>query len=186
VTQWKQVLAEVVRERRSALVGYAVLLTLNWVDAEDVVQEAFVRTFARRRSFPDARAAEAYVRQAVRTVFLDGVRRRKAWGRRAHLFVTDGGARSPEDAVAARIDVRQALGLLAPRERACILLRFFDDMGIAETATELGLSTGAVKRYLADGAAKLREALGESVTWRDEELYEAPVAITTVSGGSGS
>jgi RNA polymerase sigma-70 factor (ECF subfamily) len=186
VAHWEEVLAEVVRDRRSALVGYACLFTLDWSDAEDVVQEALVRTFSRRRSFPNARAAEGYVRQAVLTVFLDGTRRRKAWGRREHLLVAESAGRSPEDTATVGLDVQAALANLAPRERACVVLRFCDDLLVGDIAAELRLSEGAVKRYLFDGAGKLREALGGKVTWRDEELVETGFTSTVVQEGSGS
>jgi RNA polymerase sigma-70 factor (ECF subfamily) len=163
VSGWEQVLAEVVRTRRAALVGYACLFTLNRVDGEDVVQEALVRTFARRRSFTDPRAAEGYVRAAIRTAFLDRARRAKSRADHAHLFLVDD-ARGPESSVPAVIDVRAALAVLAPRERACVVLRFFDDLSVADVAGELGLSEGAVKRYLSDATTKLRAQLGEQVS----------------------
>ena len=185
MAQWERVVGELVATRRAALVGYACLFAVDWADAEDLVQEALVRTFAKRRALADVRAAEAYVRRAVRTVFLDMVRRRKAWTRREHLLVS-APPRSADDVAVAGVDVQAALVMLGPRERACVVLRFFDDMAVAEIAAELGVSEGAVKRYLSDGTAKLRGLLAESVTWGDDELFEARVAVTPVRGGSGS
>lgn len=63
MAQWQDVLDDVVRTRRADLVGHACLFSTR-SEAEDLVQEALVRTFARRRSCPDAHAAEAYVRVA--------------------------------------------------------------------------------------------------------------------------
>ena len=54
---WEQVLDEVVRNRRAALVGYACLFAPP-SEAEDLVQEALVRTFARKRTFEDVYAAD--------------------------------------------------------------------------------------------------------------------------------
>jgi len=48
--------------------------------------------------------------------------------------------------VAETIAVQQALGVLSPRERACVVLRFFEDEPLAEIGAHLGISTGAVKR----------------------------------------
>ena len=172
---WEQVLDEVVRTRRAALVGYACLFA-SPSEAEDLVQEALVRTFARRRSFTDPFAAEGYVRAAVRTAFLDGTRRRKAWRSREHLFVADD-VRSPEAGVTAGIDVGAALRELSPRERTCTVLRYFDDMPVGDIAAELGLSEGAVRRYLADAVAKLRARLGDEVTWPDDEVPTVPVGV---------
>ena len=173
---WEQVLAEVVRTRRAALVGYACLFALNRIDGEDLVQEALVRTFARRRSFADARAAEGYLRAAIRTSFLDRARRGKSSAGRAHLFLMED-ARGPESSVPAVIDVRAALAVLAPRERACVVLRFFDDLSVADIAGELGLSEGAVKRYLSDATTKLRAQLGEPVSWSAAQGQVARVSV---------
>ena len=57
--------------------------------------------------------------------------------------------------------MRQALAGLAPRVRACMVLRFFDDLTVPQIAHELGLADGTVKRYLADGSAALAVVLGE-------------------------
>ena len=179
MAHWVQVAGELVATRRSALVGYACLFAVDWADAEDLVQEALVRTFARSRSLPDVRAAEAYVRKAVRTVFLDGVRRKRAWGSREHLFLTDP-HRSADDVATAGVDVRAALAELGPRERACVVLRFFDDLAVAEIAAELGVSEGAVKRYLSDGIHHLNTALGGS----PGEQVEAPTERVNVTEGS--
>lgn len=72
---WRGVLEAVIRERRPALVGYACLFVRDRSAAEDLVQEALVRTFARRRAIDDVHQAEAYVRRAIRTSFLDQARK---------------------------------------------------------------------------------------------------------------
>ncbi|MGY4644261.1 RNA polymerase sigma factor [Cellulomonas sp. URHB0016] len=159
MAHWRAVLEEVVRDRRSALVAYACLFVVDRRDAEDLVHEAVVRTFARPRSVPDPRAAEGYVRQAVRTAFLDQTRRRRTSQDAAHLLHDTSAVRAAEEAAAASVDVRRALALLSPRERACVVLRFFDDLTVPEIATSLRLSDGAVKRYLSDGTRKLRATL---------------------------
>lgn len=176
MSSWDQVLAEVVRTRRAALVGYACLFALNRVDGEDLVQEALVRTFARRRSFSDPQAAEGYVRAAIRTSFLDRARRVRSGADHAHLFVVED-VRGPDTSVPAVIDVRAALAVLTPRERACAVLRFFDDLSVAEVAGELDLSEGAVKRYLSDATAKLRAALGEQVTFAGADVQTSRVSV---------
>ena len=65
-----------------------------------------------------------------------------------------------------------ALASLAPRVRACVLLRYVEDLSIRETAHILGLSEGTVKRYVADGLAALNARLG-TTTPDDSDL--APV-----------
>jgi len=160
VPPWHQVLEEVLRERRSALVGYAALFTLDRRDAEDLTHDAIVRTFAKPRALTDVHTAEGYVRSVIRSMFLDSARRSASWRRRVHLLADTGDAPSPENATAAVLDVRAALAGLAPRERAVAVLRYLDDLTVPEIARELDLSTGAVKRYLFDATAKLRAVLG--------------------------
>lgn len=177
---WQDVLEEVVRDRRSSLVGYAALFTLDRSLAEDLVHDALVRTFARPRDLTDVHTAEGYVRQAVRTAFLDHARKQRTWRSRAHLFAVTDDARAPEHATTAVLDVRAALATLAPRERACAVLRYFDDLPGAEIAAALGLSPGAVKRYLADATAALRVLLGPDAI---PEGDSTTVSITRNGGG---
>lgn len=176
---WTQVLEQVVRDRRSALVGYACLYTVDRRDAEDLVQEALVRTFARPRSLTDVHAAEGYVRRAIRTAFLDGARRRRTWRETVHLVVSDRSARGPEDAAVAHVDVMAALRDLTPRQRACIVLRHVDDLTVPGVAAELGLSQGAVKRYLSDATGVLRGLLGDVGVGADEDPDETTLTVET-------
>jgi RNA polymerase sigma-70 factor (ECF subfamily) len=155
---WEQSLDELVRVRGSALVGYAYLLCGDRREAEDLVQDALVSTFARGRVGEPARL-EPYVRRAVLNTYLDGFRRRRRWAAVRHLLGQDD-APPPDAQVVDRMDVAAALRLLAPRERACVVLRFYEDLTVAGIAAELALSEGAVKRYLSDGVRRLEGALG--------------------------
>lgn len=156
---WRSVLDDMVRERRSALVAYACLFVVDRRDAEDLVHDAIVRTFARPRSVTEIHAAEGYVRQAIRSVFLDQSRSRRTARSKAHLVDDVAQVRGAEDAATASADVGAALRGLSPRERACVVLRYFDDLPVAEIAAELHISEGSVKRYLSDGTSKLRTTL---------------------------
>ena len=180
VAQWRDVLDDVVEHRRAALVGYACLYVVDRRDAEDLVHEAIVRTFARPRVVTDPHAAEGYVRAAIRSVFLDGIRRQRGWRERMPLLRDDTDAPAAEHAAAAGVDVRSALALLAPRERACVALRYFDDLPVRDIAAELGIGEGAVKRYLSDGTRKLRDVLGVAVP-ADPGTAER-ITITPVGG----
>jgi RNA polymerase sigma factor (sigma-70 family) len=164
------------RERSHLLVAYAGLLTGNTSEAEDVVQEALIRTFGKGRSFPNAAAAEAYVRRAIPSVFIDRARAATS-ARRAHVRAVD---RAPHDIdIDARVDVRRALCALSPRERSCIVLRFFDDLPVAEIADRLGISDGAVKRYLSDASKRLAAELKVEADWRTTPEFASVVAPTS-------
>lgn len=160
-------LTELARTRGSALVGYAYLLTGDRAAAEDLVQEAFVRVFSRRRGAPVERW-EPYVRRAVLSVFLDDRRRAARRRDRDHLLRPT--SLAPDDVAGAgeQLDIERALATLPSRERACVVLRYHDDLTVPEIAADLGLSPGTVKRYLHDAAARLAPILGPDAV----ELFE--------------
>ncbi len=159
MSAWEETLTALVRGRGAALVGYAYLLCGDRAEAEDLVQDALVKTFVRGRSSGTPDSAEAYVRRAVLTTFIDGHRRRKRWESVRHLF-GPGAAASPEAAVADRVDLLTALGTLSPRQRACVVLRYHEDLTIAQVADALSLSPGTVKRHLFDALRRLEGHLG--------------------------
>ena len=163
MARWEPVLEEVMRSRAPRLLAYARLLTGSDAEAEDVLQEALVRSFSRGRAFDNANVAEAYVRRAIPSVFIDRLRKRRAAERAHDRDVAVGGrdVSNPDREVV--MDVRAALAALPPQERACTVLRFYDDLTVPQIAAQLRLAEGTVKRYLADASAKLARMLGEAV-----------------------
>jgi RNA polymerase sigma-70 factor (sigma-E family) len=155
-----EIVAELVATRGRALTGYAYLLCGNAADAEDLVQDALVKTFARRRAGLEMDSAEAYVRRTILTLYLDGWRRRGRWATRRHLAVAPSSVEGPEDGTGSRIDLVAALRGLPPQQRACVVLRFYEDLTVAEIAHHLAVSEGAVKRYLSLGVHRLEGLLG--------------------------
>ena len=155
---WEDVLDDLVRHRGGALVRYATLLTGDRRAAEDLVQDALVKSFGTGRPLRDELAAEAYVRRAILTVFLDGTRRRRRWSGVAHLLARDD--EGPDHAAGDRIDVQRAIATLPPRLRACVVLRFYDDLTVPQIARDLDLAEGSVKRYLSDACDQLEALLG--------------------------
>ncbi|NTV40409.1 MAG: sigma-70 family RNA polymerase sigma factor [Demequinaceae bacterium] len=178
---WRSLLEELLLKRRPALIGYAALMTGDRVSAEDLVHDAILKTFGRPRSFPSLNAADAYVRRAIATRFIDGTRSRKSMlGAFARSVVDEA---LPEDDLAARLDVRAALRTLPPRQRTCVVMRFYDDLRVAEIASALGLSEGAVKRYLSDGIHHLNAELG---TTADADAPDESLAdVRATKGGHG-
>jgi len=173
VSGWQQVLDSLLRDRGAALVGYGYLLTGDLREAEDLLQDALVKVFARGRPAREVRSAEAYVRRTMLTTHIDGFRRRKHWESIRHLVVDDEPTTAgPDVSVPNRIVLADALQRLAPRERACIVLRYFDDLPVAEIGATLGISEGAVKRYLSDATHALEARLGP--------LSGSPAASETV------
>jgi RNA polymerase sigma factor (sigma-70 family) len=162
VASWQAALERVVRERYPRLVAYASFLTHDRAQAEDLVQDAIVATYSGRARFEDDAQAEAYVRRAIASRWVDGQRRRGRESRAVAQVagrLADATVPAPE-LTAIEPELQAALAALAPRVRACVVLRHLDDQSVRDTAAALGLSAGAVKRYTADGVAALAAALG--------------------------
>ena len=168
-----------VRARGPALQRLAWLLTADPEAAQDLVQEALARVVPRWDRIADG-GREAYGRTAIRSIWVDAWRRRRG----ARLDVVpevpdgagpDGG--DDADGVAARLTVEEALGRLTSRQRAVLVLRFYEDLSEAATAQALGVSTGTVKSQTSHALARLRvlapelaEAFGRESGTRPAEV----------------
>jgi len=178
VSAWEPVLQALMTERYPRLLARARMLVTDASEAEDLVQEALVASFSRPRGFESLAQAEQYVRRAIVTCFADAARKngreRDRWERARH------GRQSPPDvadAVVASADLAAALRTLSPRTRACVVLRYLDDLSVAQVAHLLSLSEGAVKRYTSDGIAALNARMGTRATLDDR------VPVVAVKGG---
>jgi RNA polymerase sigma factor (sigma-70 family) len=180
---WEPLLEQLVRERYARLLARAYLLVRSRGDAEDLVQEALLATFGGRARLRSVEAAEQYVRRAIVSRFVDRLRRD---GRQASAHDDAARLTLPPDPEDVSTELESALVLLAPRERACVILRHIEQMSVAETAEHLGLSDGAVKRYTFDGIRALNAALGTRAVAGDVpvRLVPAPATGLEVSGGA--
>src|SRR3712207_5162 len=127
--------------------------------AEDAVQSALASAYRSWRRVRDAENPEAYLRRMVVNELL-GWRRRRRW-RETDLpgEVLDVGLGSHEDALLDRQVVWAAISQLPPRQRAVVVLRYYEDLSEAEIADTLGIRPGTVKSQCAAGMARLRQAL---------------------------
>ena len=145
--------AEFVAARQRALLRGAWLLTGDWASAEDLVQTALVRSWPHWRRLPDEHAAEAYVRRVMLNTYSSWWRRR--WrGETPTADLPDRAA--PGDDTDLRAALVASLRLLPKRQRAVVVLRFFDDLTEANAAEALGCSVGTVKSQTAKALATLR------------------------------
>ncbi|WP_062292888.1 RNA polymerase sigma factor [Demequina phytophila] len=169
------VVEELYRTAIPRLCAYGFLLTGSESEGEEVVQAAIVKTFSRHRRLEDAASAEAYVRAAMRTLVIDAGRRTTRWRRVMSSQVTLGDGRL-EDQVAGEDEVARALRELLPRVRVAVALRYSDDLTTAEVAIRMGVTEGAVKKYLFTA----RERLG---AWlQATETDSAGVAVRVAKG----
>lgn len=158
MADWESAFGELLEARGSALRSYAYLLTGDSAAAGDLVQEALLRVFSRLRVGSDVVQLEGYVRRAILNYYVDGRRRAKLWAEARHLLVDP---LVHEDAdVAAADEVRRALSTLSPKQRACVVLRYYEDRTVLDIADQLGCSEGTVKRHLSDARTKLAGQLG--------------------------
>ncbi|MGH9128465.1 MAG: RNA polymerase sigma factor, partial [Acidimicrobiales bacterium] len=130
--------------------------------AEDVVQEAFLRTFTGWHRLRDTERAGAYLRSGVVNMCLTRIRRRNVEQRsNAAVSVRPDRPRpgdQPEEAGGAAwlaSTVLEAVRELPPRQRAAVVLRYYADLSEAEMAAALGCAPGTVKSQLAKARATL-------------------------------
>ncbi|GAB4051570.1 hypothetical protein GCM10028775_28810 [Catellatospora paridis] len=142
--------------RGGALSRTAFLLTGEHHAAEDLVQSALAKAATRWRQIRDGGQPEAYVRRIMINEQISWWRRRPA---RPVAEVPDRPGPDSGQRVLDRLVLDRALDQLSPRQRATVVLRFYEDLSEADTASALDCSVGAVKRYTHDGLARLRESL---------------------------
>jgi RNA polymerase sigma-70 factor (sigma-E family) len=156
ITELERFLAE----RADHLLRTAVLLTGTREAGEDLLQTAVERLLRRWRRFDGD--PEGYLRRTLCNLAIDGYRRAGRWRQRERLLRT--GLRQPEDP-AGDVDLRDALVRLLlqlpARQRAVLVLRYWEQLTDAETAAILGCAEGTVKSAGARGLTRLR-VLAES------------------------
>ena len=141
------------------LLRAAYLMCGDWGHAEDVLQDALVKTWLRWSKLEHQSAAEAYTRMVLLRIVLRASKRRwngeRSTGELPDHAGTDDHARYDE-----HDRVLRALSALPVRVRAMVVLRFFEDMTEAQIATALDCPVGTVKSGLSRGLAVLRQAEG--------------------------
>jgi RNA polymerase sigma-70 factor (sigma-E family) len=151
---------EFVHASWASLYRTAYLLLGDHAEAEDLTQTALAKTYAAWHRVRDLNAAPGYARTALVNTAASWFRK-KSWRNERPSEVLPESAihHDPSD----RPAIVAALAQLAPRQRAVIVLRYFDDLSVAQTATALGCSEGTVKSQTSDALARLRTLLGDAV-----------------------
>jgi RNA polymerase sigma-70 factor (sigma-E family) len=148
-------LTEYVRGQWPALVRYATMLCGDASEAEELVQSTLTRVALRWRFVNDKDNPDGYVRRALVRACIDSGKRRRREPALAVLPDVEVADRSRQ--VDDADQLRRALAALPPRQRAVLVLRYFDDTTEAGAAEILGCSVGTVKSQTAKGLAKLRD-----------------------------
>jgi RNA polymerase sigma-70 factor (sigma-E family) len=147
-----------VRARTPALLRTAYLLTGDQHLAEDLVQEALARTHRAWSRLQDTGNAEAYTRKVMYHTQVSRWRRRRVAEAMPGDLPEAAGRGSGDHASLAslRVTLGRALASLSPRQRAVVVLRFFEDHSEAEAAELLGVSVGTIKSQTARALERLR------------------------------
>jgi RNA polymerase sigma-70 factor (sigma-E family) len=160
--------------RAGAMRSTAYLLCGDWHRAEDLVQATFLKLYLTWDRVSRDEALDAYTRQILLRNFLDE-RRRGIW-RRTVVTSSLPDLATGDPAAEDRVVLLAALSEVPPRQRAVLILRYWEDLSIEETARVLGCSTGTVKSQANRGLAALRSTLGVPT------LAATPGASTTPEG----
>lgn len=160
-----------VTTRSGALHRAAYLMVGDVGLAQDLVQEALTKTYVAWPRLRDTANAEAYTRKVITNTAITWFRRKGWYGEQPAAELPEHTDHGHAEQVAARTSLMGALAQLPPRQRAAIVLRFYDDLTEAQTAAAMECAVGTVKSQVSAGLAKLRTLLGDAVDL--EELMPA-------------
>jgi RNA polymerase sigma-70 factor (sigma-E family) len=148
----------------SHLLGTAFLLCGDWHTAEDITQTTLAKLFASWHRIRNQDAVHGYARRTLLNTYLVDCRRK----RRREVLTGEAGQFADRAAEwqdpALRLALTDALAALAPKARAVVVLRYWEDMSVDQVAALLGCSPGNVKSQSARSLEKLRRLLDDPWT----------------------
>jgi RNA polymerase sigma-70 factor (sigma-E family) len=154
-------LEELYVRHASAALRLAYFLTGDPEAARDLVQDAFVRVAGRFRHLQQPDAFDTYLRRTIVNLHASSLRRLKAerssLAREAALTVPA----ANEDDHGARDEMWHAILGLPPRQRAAVVLRYYEDLSEWQSAEVLGCSVGALNQLVVRAMATLRTRMGK-------------------------
>ncbi|AUI62391.1 MULTISPECIES: SigE family RNA polymerase sigma factor [Amycolatopsis] len=164
----EQEFAEYFAAKRDSVRRTAYMLCGDWHRADDLAQTAFVALHRRWKKIRERAATDAYVRKTLVRAAIDESRR--PWRRE---WQTEELPEPPQDGfdlgeqVVTREDLLAALREVPPKQRAVLVLRFFEGLDVGAAAKVLGCSEGNVKSQTARGLANLRQVMEKEEVARD-------------------
>ncbi|MFB9906853.1 RNA polymerase sigma factor [Allokutzneria oryzae] len=155
---------DMARRQAAPMRRFAYLLCGDWHLAEDLVQNALTKLYSAWWRIRGAESLDRYVRKTVVRCWLDEVRRpwRRAEDRTGvvpDVADHDGDPAAVGQRAQTRDLVLRALAEVPSRQRAVLVLRYFEDLSVADTAAALGCSQGTVKSQAARGLDNLRAVI---------------------------
>ncbi|UYM06777.1 SigE family RNA polymerase sigma factor [Solicola gregarius] len=137
----------------------AYALSGNRHDAEDMLQNAFARAYANWRRVRRADSPEAYVHRIVANETVTAWRRRWRQVERSTEAPPDTASPGHAEAVSERTAIWEAIRALPPRQRAVVVLRYYEDLSEKDIAAVLGIAPGTVKSQASHAMKTLRSQL---------------------------
>lgn len=159
-TEVDALVEELFAHEGSSLVRLARLFVDDRNAAEDLVQEAFIRLARSAHRIDDRAKAPAYLRSIVLNLARDH-NRRGLVSLRHHLPFDEARASAEDEIVLSddRQRILDALRDLPLRQRSCLVLRYYEELGIDDIAEVLGISRNSVKTHLSRGLAAMEQRL---------------------------
>ncbi|PZT69125.1 SigE family RNA polymerase sigma factor [Streptomyces sp. SW4] len=148
------------RARQPVLLRAARSLTANPSDAEDLLQTALTKTYVAWERIEDHRALDGYVRRALLNTRTSQWRKRKVDEFSCEELPEPEpvpGGDDPAERQALRDAMWRAIMRLPARQRAMVVLRYYEDLSEVQTAEVLGVSVGTVKSAVSRALGKLRD-----------------------------
>lgn len=149
------------RAAHAQLCRTAYLLCGDQHRAADLAQDGLIRVYVAWPRLTRNGGEFAYARKAVVSAFLDSQRKRSNHERPGDVSGESGTEADHADSVTERTAVRSALAALPERQRACVVLRYYDDLSVRDTAAALGCTEGTVKSHTSRALENLRQSLGD-------------------------
>jgi RNA polymerase sigma-70 factor (sigma-E family) len=146
--------------RLPALRRTAFLLCGDWNQVDDVVQTTLLRLYVSWDRVARREAMDAYARTTVVRAVLEP-RRRLSWRKERSTHPLPDVAAPESSSTEDRLVLLEGLRRISPGQRAVLVLRFWEDLDVEQTAAVMGCSTGTVKSQTAKGLAALRVLVGE-------------------------
>ena len=156
-----QAFTEFMSVSSASLFRTAYLIVGDHQLAQDLLQESLIKTYVAWPRLRDVSKAEAYTRKTIVTTAISW-RRRRSFHERPTNLLPDTAVPDPGEAVTSHVSMVAQLRTLPPRQRAAIVLRYYEDLSEARTAEVMGCSVGAVKSHVSTGLGRLRDRLGAS------------------------
>ncbi|WP_405583886.1 SigE family RNA polymerase sigma factor [Streptomyces sp. NBC_01190] len=150
---------EFAESRADWLRKVAFLLCCDWHRADDLVQETFTKLYVQWWRMRHVENPDGYARTVLVNTFL--AEQRSAWQRWTSRRSAREGTEAPAPPTdpEGSLDLRRALAAIPPKQRATLVLRYYHDLSVEQTADALGCSTGNVKSQTARGLQALRRVL---------------------------